>query len=143
MDKLSGKAADLTRAEWRELGFYYVSHEGEKNWELHGSKNGLLKLCALIKKFADENRVYGDHEHLLPHWYLTLTAINSFTIDERGIGGTPEQLRNFANFFQSKVFSSKVGSTDSVSKETFSTDYSIEYTVQGDNFDPSSQDPQL
>jgi len=97
----------------------------------------------LIKKFADENRVYGDHEHLLPHWYLTLTAIDSFTIDERGIGGTPEQLRNFANFFQSKVFSSKVGSTDSVSKETFSTDYSIEYTVQGDNFDPSSQDPQL
>ena len=143
MNKLSGNAADLTRAEWCELGFYYVSLEGEKKWELHGSKHGLLKLCALVNKFADENREYGDHQHLLPHWYLALTAIDSFTIDERGIGGTPEQLRNFANFFQNKVFSAKVGSTDSVSKETFSTDYSIEYTVQGDNFDPSSQDPQL
>lgn len=143
MDKLSGKAAELTRAEWRELGFYYVSHDGEQKWELHGSKSGLFNLSELLRNFANDNREYGDHEHLLPHWYFTLTASDAFAIDARGISGTPEQLRNFATYFNGKVLSSANSSTVCVSKEIFNTDYSIEFTVHGDNFDPSSKDPQL
>ncbi|MBT1449790.1 hypothetical protein KJ365_02775 [Glaciecola sp. XM2] len=143
MNKLSDKIADLTREEWKNLGFYYISDQANEKWELHGSRTGLSNLCNLLRKFASENREYGDHEHLMPHWYLTFTSLEDFSINKRDIGGKPEQLMRFANFFEKEVSDCRQGATVTVPKDAFNTDYEITFTVHRDNFDPSSKDPQL
>ncbi len=143
MNKLSGKAAELTRQEWRDLGFYYISSTEQQKWILHGSKVGLLNLCKLVEEFAAKNHPLGEHDHLLPHWYLTLTSCDTFSINSRGISGTPKQLNEFAKIFTKSVQNSSKGTTSLLSKDVFSSEYAIEYTVHGDNYDPSSKDPQL
>lgn len=143
MDKLSGKAAELTRQEWRDLGFHYVSNTEKQKWILHGSKSGLLNLCKLIEEFAARILQFGEHEHLMPHWYLTLTSSDSFSINSRGISGTPEQLNQFSKIFSQSVQASDLEITSCLPKEVFDSEYAIEYTVHGESYDPSSQDPQL
>ena len=115
MNKLSGKAAELTRQEWRDLGFYYISSTEQQKWILHGSKVGLLNLCKLVEEFAAKNHPLGEHDHLLPHWYLTLTSCDTFSINSRGISGTPKQLNEFAKIFTKSVQNSSKG-TDVVNQ---------------------------
>lgn len=143
MDKLSGKVAEQTREEWRELGFYYISSEEQKTWTLHGSRKGLLNLSRLVKEFASLDLPFGTHKHLMPHWYLTLTSDDNFTVNSRGISGTPRQLNEFAEIFSKRVQQSSLGVSEYISAKILSSDYSIEFMVHGDSFDPSSKDPQL
>ncbi len=143
MNKLSGKAAELTKSEWRDLGFYYISHEDKRTWELHGSQKGLINLCSLLREFADADYKLCHHEHLLPHWYLTITLTDSFAINERGIEGTSRQLNEFADTLEHEFSEAVIHVISTISKCAYETEYKIEYTVHGDDFDPSLKDPQL
>lgn len=143
MNKLSGKVADLTRQEWQELGFFYDIDEDDSRWDLHGSKSGLLNLPKEIRAFTNKSEVYGEHEHLLPHWYLTISYDEVADINKRGIQGKKADLLALADYLEKTISSSTEKSTIEAHLCITPTNFKMLLHVHGDSFDPSSLDPQL
>jgi len=143
MDKLTGKVAEMTRKEWRDLGFFYVSSESNKAWSLHGSQNGLLNLAGEIRTFCGKNEIFGEHEHLLPHWYLTLTFDEHLDINGRGIQGRKSDFLALASNIEKVLFDCKIGDTIDVSEFIDNSSYKMVLSICEAKFDPSTLDPQL
>lgn len=89
MEPLSALAAEATRQDWRELGFFYPSDDFGQVWHLHGSREGLGKFADRLESCARSSDVALNrgHEHLGPHCYLALTAWTHADIDRSGIRG--------------------------------------------------------
>lgn len=146
MEKLSGRVAEMTRQEWRDFGVYYISDDKAQEWHLHGSAAGLVGLAETLERYArGPNRAdQSEHEHLGPHWYLTLTTWPEPRLDGRGIWGQPHDFKRLADILRSTLGSSSPGQTHRI-REQFasSTQYSLVLHVESDSFDPASLDPQL
>ncbi|MBH0014336.1 hypothetical protein I6F66_19895 [Pseudoalteromonas sp. NZS100_1] len=143
MNKLSPKLAEMTREEWRELGFYYIIDDDSKAWNLYGSVDGLSNFITEILKFTARDEVKGEHEHLLPHWYLTLQYDDGFDICERGILASKIELLIFIDILKQLLLKAKVGEIIGLHNHVKSASYRMYLHVKGADFDPSKLDPQL
>jgi hypothetical protein len=145
MEKLSGRAAEMTRQEWRELGVYYTSDDNAEEWHLHGSKSGLVRLAKTLVRFAgNPNQALSEHAHLGPHSYLTLTTWTEPRLDDRGIWGQPNDFDRLASILLDLLGSSSPGQTRCI-REQFasSAQYTLVLHLESESFDPASLDPQL
>ncbi len=143
MEKLKGKVAELTRQEWNDLGFYYSSNDDVKRWDLFGTTKGLERLSEELGHFTKKDEVYGAHEHLLPHWYLTIEFDESPDINKRGIVGRKQDLIILRDYIVKNIPSLSVDSSFSVHDCFDATSYEMYFHIQNDDFDPSSMDWQL
>jgi hypothetical protein len=145
MEKLSGRVAEITRQEWRELGVHYSSDDNTKEWHLHGSKSGLIRFAKKLEWFArNQNRALSEHVHLGPHSYLTLTTWPEPRLDDRGIWGQPDDFDRLADIFVGVLDSSSPRQTHCI-REQFasSAQYILVLHIEAESFDPASLDPQL
>lgn len=146
MERLSERAADITRQEWRDLGLYYISDEASKQWHLYGSKFGLLGFAQILDSYAANpvNAGQSEHQHLGPHMYLTLTTWPIARIDDRGVWGLSQDIHRLANQLRNELRSVAPGQVLRVKEQyTPAAEYALCLHVQPDSFDPASLDPQL
>jgi hypothetical protein len=146
MDKLSPKVAEMTRREWRDLGFFYFSDDDAREWQLTGSKDGLLRFAdsldayALDPQFADQS----EHDHFGPHMYLKVMTWPDAGIDGQSIRGTQEDIQRLAALIRQKLSVAHVGEVVALGREYVAdAEYEIVFRVKDDDFDPASEDPQL
>lgn len=146
MEPLSALAAEATRQDWRELGFFYMSDELGQVWHLHGSRAGLRKFADRLDNYARASHVAlnGGHEHLGPHCYLTLTTWLHADVDRTGIRGQACDFERMASLVRDACASIEPGQTSRV-REQFATKaaYALILHAHADGFDPAGLDPQL
>ena len=143
MNELSPKLAEMTREEWRELGFYYIIDNDSKAWNLYGSIDGLSNFITEILKFTERYEVKGEHEHLLPHWYLTLQYDDGFDICRRGLLASKTEFLIFIDILRLRLEEAEVGEIIGLHNHVKSTSYQMYLHIKGADFDPSILDPQL
>ena len=146
MDILSPKAAEMTRREWRDLGFFYFSDDDVKEWQLTGSKEGLLRFADSLDAYATDPQfaAQSEHDHFGPHMYLKVMTWPDAGIDGRSIHGTQEDIQRLAVLVRQKLSAAHAGEVVSVGSEYVAdAEYKIVFRVKEDGFDPASEDPQL
>lgn len=146
MDKLSPKVAEMTRREWRDLGFFYSSDDEAREWRLTGSKEGLLRFADSLDAYATDPRFadQSEHNHFGPHMYLKVMTWPDAGIDGRSIHGTQEDLRRLAVLVRQKLSAAHAGEAVSVGSDyAANAEYKIVFRVKEQDFDPASEDPQL
>jgi len=146
MGRLSARVAEETRQEWRDFGLYYISDDNTREWHLHGNREGLLRLAEALERYAANpaNAPTSEHEHLGPHWYLTVTTWPEPRLDGRGIWGQPKDLERLALFLREALASALPSAVLRVGKQfTPNAEYDLVLHVEPESFDPASLDPQL
>ena len=146
MEKLSPDAAQDTREEWRDLGYYYVSDDVAKEWHLHGSASGLLGFVRSLESYAANpaNAAVSEHEHLGPHMYLVLCTSPTAELNGSGIFGQNSDMLRLAHLVRNELRTSPVGQVLRLREQFASTaEYTLCLHVERDSFDPASLDPQL
>ena len=144
MEKLSGKVAEITRQEWQDLGFFYTLDKEQKSWHLTGDRVGLSNLAKAVLKFTDATiESSKDHEHLGPHWYLTISLDEKADINARGVWGTRVELESFAGIVQNGIDENLSGTIDIACTYVPTTDWHFYLHVKEVAFDPWTLDPQL
>lgn len=138
------KMIDETAEEWRALGFFYDFDEAAHLWKINGSHSGLFQFVEILRQYATDpkNDILSEHDHLPPYRYLTITTWKKRELTNRGITGTVKDIGDFADLLESKLAQTKLGETFSMGSEyTPNAIYNIVFTVENDEFDPSSLDP--
>lgn len=136
----------VTREEWRKLGFFYEFDTKDSRWRLVGSRSGLLKFRDILNAYADDtkNQQVSEHEHYGPYCYLKIMTWEDAEITEQAICGTLSDIRRLA-----EIVDSKLGSYGEGSKFTIGDEYAggsktvLDFEVQGEGFDPVSADSLL
>jgi hypothetical protein len=102
---MDSKTKERTRAEWRELGFFYDRDDAAKEWVLVGSRDGLLRFAHLIHKYVADprNAMKSEHEHYGPYMYLEVMTWPEAGMDDHSIHGTPADLKRLALIVENPV----------------------------------------
>ena len=140
------KMNQVTRDEWRELGFFYDFDKENSRWRLVGSQGGLLKFRDILNAYADDsrNKQISEHEHYGPYFYLKLITWEEAEITENAICGTLSDFRKLAAIVENKLNASSAGSTFTIDDEyAEGTQAILEFEVREEGFDPASADPLL
>lgn len=135
-----------TRAEWRELGFYY-EHDGDaKEWRLVGSRAGLLPFTELLRAYVADplNDRKAEHEHYGPYCYLEIMTWPEPGMDWHAIHGPLDALANLAALVEERVSGLRPGEEARI-REEFAPDSedSLVLELRPDGFDPASADEAL
>lgn len=136
---------DVTRREWRELGFFYDCQDNPPRWRLVGSRAGLLKFVEILDTYATNPRhtELSEHEHYGPYLYLKLMTWEAPEITNAAICGTLSDLQRLATIVREKLSSFKAGTVFVVGDEYGAGPGSIEFDIREDGFDPAGADPLL
>ncbi len=140
------KMNQVTREEWRELGFFYDFEKESSCWRLIGSRSDLLKFCDILNAYADDSRneQISEHEHYGPYFYLKLMTWEEAEITENAICGTLSDFRRLAAIVENKSNASSAGSTFIIGDEyTEGSKAILKFEVREEGFDPASADPLL
>jgi hypothetical protein len=134
---------DATRADWRELGFFYdVDHEC-RQWRLVGSRRGLLGFAQLLDRYVADpaNRLESEHEHYGPYMYLEVMTAKTPGIDGHSIHGTLADLTRLASITRTRISDTQPGQSV-VIKDDYAVEaqYSLVLQLRPGDFDPSSAD---
>ena len=137
---------ELIRNEWRALGFYYDRDDDSREWQLSGSREGLLNFSRLLTRYADnpQNDSKSEHDHFGPHMYLKIMTWPDAGIGRNAIHGTLDDLRRLGMIVRDTIGSMEVGETARIQKQfVAAAEYAIVLNARGDDTDPSVMDPQL
>ena len=137
---------ELTRLDWRQLGFYYSFEKNDSCWYLTGSREGLLKFPALLIAFAEDprNAAISEHDHYGPYMYLKLVTWDAPHITNDAIYGTLSDLTRLAKILDRGIRDAIAGDKFVVDEEFApGCDAKIEIEIRPDGFDPASADPEL
>ncbi len=142
----SDKVNQITREEWRALGFFYDADDDAKVWRFIGSRAGLLSfrniLCAYV---ADpRNALQSEHQHYGPYMYLKVMTWQVAGFDKDTIRGPLADLARLAKLVEGMLATAKPGSVVRI-KEEFSANSpcALVLDVREDGFDPATADPLL
>lgn len=144
--QLSEESKHVTREQWREFGFFYQCDDEQKVWNLTGSKVGLQKLVDYLRSYCARpaSKMIGEHDHLGPHCYFTITTAETPNICQYAIYGSLDDLTRLAELIESKLADAKATETVYVAREyTPDAEYELVLNVKDDSFDPASVDQQL
>ena len=136
----------VTRDEWRQLGFFYDYDEHAMCWRLVGSRDGLLRFVEILESYAANTRNDGlsEHEHYGPYLYLTLITSQEPEITASAICGTLIDFQRLAELIRRKLDSSIAGTTFAISDEyRAGSKGRLQIEVREEGFDPASADPLL
>jgi hypothetical protein len=135
---------EVTRREWRELGFFYDRDDVAKEWRLLGSKAGLRLFAANLKRYVDDrrNELISEHEHFGPYMYLKVGTWASPEITDDWIAGPLPVLQQLALAIDAWLETAAIGERLSVrSKFAASSPYEFTLEMYADSFDPAVADP--
>ena len=144
--QLSEESKQFTRQAWRELGFFYRRDDESKVWSLTGSKTGLQKLVGYLRSYCQcpSSEKIGEHDHLGPHCYFTITTSETASIGQYAIYGALADLRRLADLIETELADGVIGETLLVAKKYVDdAEYELALNVKEATFDPASLDPQL
>ena len=133
-----------TRAEWRELGFFYVLDHSRGRWILRGSARGIEKFASMLRAYAanPRNEMISEHDHLGPYMYLEVITALEPDISPHGISGSLADLGRFAEIIEQGVASTKMGESFAVQHDYApKAECSLEVAVEAEDFDPPTADP--
>lgn len=107
---MSGKIKELTKQEWRELGFYYERDDDEKLWKFVASKNEISLFVSLLNAFSNEFKELTEfeHEHYGPYFYLKIMLLDCPGINKNCIYGSYSDMIKLANLIEEKNNDSEV-----------------------------------
>jgi hypothetical protein len=138
---------DATRAEWRELGFYYTQDDQPRSaWRIVGSPAGLANFGAMLVDYVSRpsNAELSEHEHWGPYSYLKVMTSKAAGIDAESIQGTLDDLRRLAGLVASAVRDAKPGEVIALGRAYVGVpSYELVLEVRSADFDPASADPEL
>jgi hypothetical protein len=136
----------LTREDWRELGFHYELDHPSKEWRLMGSRGGLLRFRDLLRKYVSDprNALKSEHEHYGPYMYLKVMTWPEAGMNADAIFGPLSALDRLASLIEARLPSVEVGASLRIGAEfAIDAEYSLVLQLQADDFDPASADPGL
>jgi hypothetical protein len=136
----------VTRDEWRQLGFFYDYDEHTMSWRFAGSRAGLMRFVKILESYAANPGHEGlsEHEHYGPYWYLKLTTSQEPEITDTAICGTLIDFQRLAESIRRTLDSSVAGSTFAIGDEYRAGSKSVlQFEVREEGFDPASVDPLL
>jgi len=143
---MSSTMTELTRSEWRDLGFFYESDEAAKEWVLTGSRAGLLRFAQLLHRYVADprNAMKSEHEHYGPYSYLEVMTWPEAGMDHHSIHGPLADLKRLALLVEARVSTMVAGAVTRI-REEFAPDspYALVLKLRPDGFDPSSEDASL
>ncbi len=134
---------EKTKEEWRDLGFYYDVDFDACSWEVRASKNGIIRFADIIESYAldPKNKTLGEHVHLLPYRYLSISTWPERLLTKDGVAGLPDDLIYFAGLLRSGIEMCQVGGSFEIGCEyALNLDYKFIFYRENDNYDPSSSD---
>ena len=138
--------SDVTRREWRDLGFYYDYDENASRWRLIGSQTGLANFADLLMSYAKDDRhaPLSEHEHYGPYLYLKLMTWSEREITDHAICGTLADFQDLSVIVRRKLSLSGEGSHFVIGDEyRAGTKTTLYFEVRASGFDPASADPLL
>lgn len=141
---LSERAKEVTRREWRELGFFYDRDDQEKKWKVIGARAGLRKFASLVRQYASDlrNEAISEHEHYGPYMYLEVGTWDVPQITDHWIAGPLDKLLALASTIEETIANQAVGERISL-RPLFAPNspYDLELEMRPKDFDPVSEDP--
>ena len=146
--KLSPSEAtnQATRAEWRELGFFYELKSSPACWRIVGSIEGLSNFPLILHLYTQDsrNQTLSEHAHYGPYMYLKVETAESPEIDNRSIRGSLSDLLRLRNLVAEHLQQAQRGGSFVVGHEYSElVTHPLHFEVREDDFDPASADSQL
>jgi hypothetical protein len=133
----------ITRDEWRELGFFYERDDEAKTWRIVGSHKGLQVFVRYVLDYASDakNAALSEHIHLGPYMYLEIGTWTEPVITDHWIAGPLESLFSLATQAEKLIASAKVGEVLKF-RDTFApgSPYDLVLEVGDEAFDPAKAD---
>ncbi len=142
----SRESERATRAEWRELGFYYALDESSRVWRFVGSTAGLRKLCDLLQVYAEDpaNQAVSEHEHYGPYGTLEIMTWHEAGIDGHSIHGSIADLLRLRELIAARLEGAAAGSVFEIGDGyAAGALFKLRFEVWEGGFDPASMDPYL
>jgi hypothetical protein len=143
---MDAQIKERTRAEWRDLGFFYDRDDASKEWRLRGSRAGLLRFAEILRTYVSDprNATKSEHEHYGPYMYLKVMTWPDAGMDANAIRGPLNDLRRLADLIEAKIGRAKAGAIVRIRDEFVPTsDYALVMELSGEDFDPASSDGNL
>jgi hypothetical protein len=137
---------DITRAEWRELGFFYDRDDNAREWLIVGSRAGLRRFAARLRTYAasPKGAVASEHEHYGPYMYLEVMTWPEAGMDDHAIYGPAEELDRLASLVELRLAGLQPGNAARIREEfTPKSPYALVLALREDSFDPASADSSL
>ena len=137
---------NITKEDWRSLGYYFDCDDINKKWIFVGSKNGLGYFNLYLEQYIlnSKNKVYGEHDHLGPYENLRIMTNAEAKITDSCISGTLDDFNKLKNIIKTKLAEADINSVFVIDEE-FSLDnnYKLEFKIMDYGFDPATADIQL
>jgi hypothetical protein len=137
------KINEMIINEWRKLGFYYECDDNAKEWQLWGSRTGLLCFRDLLVKYASnqQNDMKSEHDHYGPYGYLEIMTWPTAGMDGHSIFGPLSELHRLAKIVEDKLENTTSGDIIRIKHEySIDSEYTLVIFVRGAGFDPASAD---
>ena len=101
------------------MGIYYDRDDDTREWQLSGSREGLLNFSRLLTRYADnpQNDSKSEHDHFGPHMYLKIMTWPDAGIGRNAIHGTLDDLRRLGMIVRDTIGSMEVGETARIQKQ--------------------------
>jgi hypothetical protein len=134
---------EVTRREWRALGFFYDRDDETKEWLIRGSRAGLLGFAHTLLEYSTDplRQQLSEHDHLGPYMYLEIGTWSARVIDDHWIAGAPEDLSVLSALIAERVAKAREGDVLKL-REAYApaSPYELRLEVCGDDFDPATAD---
>lgn len=121
--------------QWRDFGVYFAFEEWRAAWGIRGSRDGVRKFCASLRRGGDENVQLGPHRDLL-------LFRGSPRILVEGIRGEREDFERLASTIERKIERCDPGDEFQIDKQFAAMNTASLYVwLEDDDFDPASCEP--
>lgn len=137
---------NITKEDWRTLGYYFECDDINKKWKFIGSKNGLGYFILYLERYINnpKNKACGEHDHIGPYENLKIMTNEEVKITDYCISGTLADFDKLKKIIKEKLEESDINSVFVIDDEfSLSNDYILEITIMDYGFDPATADKQL
>ncbi len=138
------RVKEATRAEWRNLGFFYDREDTSRTWRIVGSVAGIGKFARTVREYAlnPRNETLSEHQHFGPYIYLEIGTAHRPEITDHWIAGPLQSLADLATLIDQAAERAEVGDSTSL-RQAFAPEstYDLVIEVQNEAFDPAREDP--
>ena len=143
---MSEKLKNITKEDWRKLGFYYENDHKNKRWIFIGSKTGLEDFCIILNDYSNDmnNTKIGEHIHIGPYDYLKIMTSNTFKVTADYICGSIEDLKKLSIILKEEIKNSDIDTVKIINNNIFQESYyDLEFRIKEYGYDPAKSDSQL
>jgi hypothetical protein len=143
---MDARMQEATRAEWRELGFFYDCDDAAREWVIVGSRDGLRRFSELLREYVADprNAVQSEHDHFGPYMYLEVMTWSEAGMDGHSIHGPLSKLHDLAGLVDERTAGLQPGARARIREEfASSSEYALVLHLREDGFDPSTLDGNL